>query len=123
YWGLYNLVERPNASFAAAHLGGDKEEYDALNAGVALDGNLLAWNQLLALANGGLGTLARYEAVQDLLDLTAFADYMLLNFYGANLDWPGHNWYCVRKREPGAGWKFVSWDAERILEGLSDNQT
>ena len=37
--GVYNLVERPSAPFAASHLGGRKEEYDALNKGEAIDGN------------------------------------------------------------------------------------
>ena len=42
---------------------------------------------------------------------------MLLNFYVGNDDWDGHNWYAGRKREPGAGYQFFSWDAERSLEG------
>ena len=29
YWGIYNLVERPAAEFAAAHFGGRPNEYDA----------------------------------------------------------------------------------------------
>ena len=29
YWGLYNPVERPDAAFAAAYMGGEKEEWDA----------------------------------------------------------------------------------------------
>ena len=33
YWGIFNLVERPSAPFAADHMGGEKEEWDALNSG------------------------------------------------------------------------------------------
>ena len=39
YWGLYNPTERPTAAFAASYLGGDRDEYDALNDGVVLDGD------------------------------------------------------------------------------------
>ena len=28
YWGMYNLAEIPNASFAASYLGGDESDYD-----------------------------------------------------------------------------------------------
>ena len=30
YWGLYNPTERPDTSFAAAYLGGDKDNWDAI---------------------------------------------------------------------------------------------
>ena len=45
-----------------------------------------------------------------------FIDYMLLNFYGGNQDWDDHNWYSARRRAPGEGYKFFSWDGERTLE-------
>ena len=38
-----------------------------------------------------------------------FIDYLLMNFYSANADWPGHNWNAARRRAPGAG--FVSCGA------------
>ena len=30
YWGIYYVHERPDDSFAAAYLGGDKEDYDVI---------------------------------------------------------------------------------------------
>ena len=30
YWGLYNLHERPDESFADAYYGGDKDDYDVI---------------------------------------------------------------------------------------------
>ena len=116
YWGIYNAVERPNARFGASYLGGPKDEYDAINSGSAIDGNLEAWNQLMALVDEGFETDAAFQRVRDLVDLPAFVDYMLLNFYGGNTDWPHHNWYALRRRVPGGRFSFVSWDAERTLE-------
>ena len=31
YWGIYDVVERPEASFSATYNGGDKDEWDTLN--------------------------------------------------------------------------------------------
>ncbi len=132
YWGLYNPVERPTAPFAADHLGGDKEEYDALNSGEVVDGNKISWNVMMNLANGGLSSNAQYLNIQEHLDVPGLIDYMIINIYGYNDDWPSHNWYAVRKREAGAQYRFISWDAERILEldqlnsnkiNVSDNET
>ncbi|MHB1033246.1 MAG: lamin tail domain-containing protein [Pirellulales bacterium] len=122
YWGLYNPSERPEASFAADYLGGAKEQYDALNSAVVVDGDKTAWNTMMGLANAGLATPAQYEAIQQYLDVPNLIDFMILNFYGGNWDWDDHNWYAVRKREPGAGYKFFAWDSERTLEGINDNR-
>ncbi|MHB1036931.1 MAG: lamin tail domain-containing protein [Pirellulales bacterium] len=123
YWGLYNPSERPDAAFAASYLGGAKEEYDAINSSNVVDGDKTAWNAMMALAQGGLASDAQYQAIQQYLDVPNLIDYMILNFYGGNWDWDNHNWYAARRRVPGAGYQFYSWDAERTLEGLSDNRT
>ena len=53
YWGLYRPTERPSAPFLAAHLGGTKEDYDALNSGEAIDGDRAAWETLQSLSQSG----------------------------------------------------------------------
>ena len=112
YWGVYNPTERPSAPFLASYFGGEKEDYDAQNVNQAIDGDLSAWNTMMAMANAGLADNADYEAIQAYLDVPQLTDYMLLNFYVGNDDWDGHNWYAGRRREAGAGYRFFSWDAE-----------
>ncbi len=120
YWGLYNVVERPNAAFMADHLGGSKEDYDALNSLKVLDGDRQAWDAMRNLAAAGLASPAAYQAIQDqYLDVDNLIDYFMVNTYGGNQDWDDHNWYSGRKREAGAKWQFFSWDAERTLESIT----
>ena len=38
--------------------------------------------------------------------------------YTGNEDWAHHNWYATRHRSPEGRWRFHSWDAEKVLEGL-----
>ena len=59
------------------------------------------------------------------VDIPNLINYMLVNFYGGNLDWDDHNWYSINRRTPeGDGYKFVCWDAERTLENTTgDNRT
>ncbi|MFT5122769.1 MAG: hypothetical protein ACI97B_001401 [Verrucomicrobiales bacterium] len=112
YWGLYNPSERPSAPFMAEYYGGKREDFDAQNVNEAVDGDLSAWNTMMALANAGVTAETAYTNILQYLDATNLADYMLLNFFTGNDDWDGHNWYAGRKREPGAGYQFFSWDAE-----------
>ena len=123
YWGVYNLVERPSGAFAAAYLGGERDEYDALNSGKAIDGTTEAWRKMHDVA--GKATPDNVlETLGPFVNLDNLIDYMLVNFYGGNDDWDGHNWYAARKREPGAGFHFFCWDSERTLENAGgDNKT
>lgn len=121
YWGLYNPCERTDASFAATYLGGEKEEYDAIFSDLsstarAVDGDRVAWNAALAVANAGLTTSNAYREIQKWIDVTNLADYMMLNFYCATVDWPWQNWNALRKRETNAQFKFIVWDAEYTLD-------
>lgn len=121
YWGLYDLHERPSAPFMASYLGGEKEEYDVLNSGEAVDGDTLAWQQMMGYVIGGLADPVAYQTVQYYLDVENLADYMILNHFAGNVDWDRKNWYAGRKRVPVAGYKFFSWDAEKTLGAVSED--
>jgi CotH kinase protein/Lamin Tail Domain/Fn3 associated/Chitobiase/beta-hexosaminidase C-terminal domain/Immunoglobulin I-set domain/Bacterial TSP3 repeat len=123
YWGVYNPCERPDSTFAASYLGGDKSQYDAINGtgGQLVDGDTDARNALLSLNTTNLASLAQYAQIQEYLDVPQYIDYMIAQLYGANWDWGTlKNWYAIRLRQPGAGFKYLSWDSERVFEGVAD---
>ncbi|MBN1853006.1 MAG: chitobiase/beta-hexosaminidase C-terminal domain-containing protein, partial [Pirellulales bacterium] len=135
YWGLYNPSERPDASFAAEHFGGDKSEYDVVNHDGLHEGTLDAYNTMLMLAqavNSATGVAAKNAAYQFLqgnlptglddpasdayLDMVNYIDYMILNHYGGNNDWPDRNWFASRRRgSESEGFLFFAWDSEISL--------
>ncbi|MBL9134459.1 MAG: CotH kinase family protein [Verrucomicrobiales bacterium] len=122
YWGLYNIVERPSAPFVASRMGGKPGHYDVRNGSNVLEGDDIAWKELMRLANADLEKTEPYSQVAERVDLTAFADYMLLNTYGANGDWDGSsNWYAARRRQPAGPFVFFVWDGERTLENPTDS--
>ncbi|MCH9022768.1 MAG: CotH kinase family protein, partial [Planctomycetes bacterium] len=136
YWGLYNIHERPDASFASEHLGGDKEDYDVLkhnsNTVVGMDDNPAGqtiakanYSALFTAAGQDLTNPANYNAILDVLDIDEFIDYMLTNFYVGNTDWAHHNWYASFNRvDPDGKWRYHSWDPEKCLQsGTGDNVT
>jgi hypothetical protein len=121
YWGLYEIVERPDHSFAAGYFGGAKEDWDAINVTKPLNGDLEAWNALLKLAAAGLSTVEAYQRVQGnnpdgsrnpgypvYLDIDHYIDYMILNFYVGNFDWPTSNYRLARHRSGSSGFRFLS---------------
>ncbi|HUS67210.1 MAG TPA: CotH kinase family protein [Kofleriaceae bacterium] len=124
YWGLYELHERPDEHFAAAYLGGDDADYDVIKHGstIVVNGDGTAWDAMFALARQGLDDDDRYAALAAQLDVPDFIDYMLVNFFAGNDDWPHHNWYAAR-RKPDGLWRFFSWDAEHTLKQVDVDRT
>jgi len=138
YWGLYEVVERPDASFNAEHRGGDKEDYDVLKGHVSYtsvngelhNGSRNMWNVLFSYFdfNGtNQSTVtpvsnADYIEVQKYLDVESFADYMLTLWTIARFDFPRKNWYAAAKRglpgqPPEKKFLFYVWDSEASLWG------
>ncbi|MBI4660504.1 MAG: lamin tail domain-containing protein [Verrucomicrobia bacterium] len=121
YWGIYDPTERPDGAFAASYLGGEKEAYDVMNEGAVVDGDIRAYNSMLAIT--GLTNAAAFTRMQQYLDLTQFIDYMLLHFYGGHQDWgQNKNWYAVRPKDGRLGFFYVPWDGELILDSPSQNR-
>jgi hypothetical protein len=116
YWGLYNVVERPDASFAAAYYGGDKEEWAAVNHGGAVSGQFDRFGTLVRLAQeGGLADPAAYATMLEFIDPVQFSDYLIVNWYAGNTDWPENNWYANVQYPAGRNLFFV-WDAENTWD-------
>ncbi len=137
YWGLYNPTERIDKDFGADYLGGNDDDYDVIkDYATVVDGDDIAWFEMLAMARNGLADNVNYQRIQGknpdgsinptykaYVDVSNLIDYMIINFYGSNWDWDQHNWIALRNRqEQGRGFIFLSWDAEHIVEDIYDNE-
>ncbi|OHB74774.1 MAG: hypothetical protein A2Z25_16295, partial [Planctomycetes bacterium RBG_16_55_9] len=129
YWGLYNPCERPDHSFSADYYGGDKDDWDAIHDNSAANGDMTAWNQMIAKSQQAATSSRAYMELQGcypdgtrnpayphLLDVTNYVDYLIVNLWGGNWDWPWKNWWAGRDRsDDSTGFKFYNWDYENTL--------
>ena len=151
YWGVYNVVERPDVSFGKTHFGAEKEDWDGINFGTPTNDSLGdSWNTLVSLAgevNSAGSESARtaaYMKVQglnpdgsnnegwaDFLNVDNMCDYLLVNWYTGNADWPQRNYYTGRERDvldpvawrgsrTSSGTHFFMWDVETSMFLNSD---
>ena len=107
YWGIYNPVERPDASYAAMWFGGSKSDWFAGHHAGDIDGNDDRYDQLIAYAQQG-----NYAQVQNYMDMDKFFDYLLLAWYNGHVDWPRNNYYYINRNNPPGKVMWVNWDAE-----------
>jgi len=131
YWGLYNPVERPDGAFSASYYGGEDEDWDVFShKGFAVNqGNRSALNQMLSTCQMAASSFEEYQRLQGknldgtrndqfpcLLDVPNYIDYMIVNYWGGNWDWPWNNYWLARKRTADStGFKFYCWDTEDII--------
>ncbi len=113
YKGYYNLVERIEKHFMQ-DWHGSSAEWDVLEQNlIALDGDSLDFSSMLNfIRSNPMTNSANYLQASRRLDLTNYVDYLLVNIYGANGDWPGNNWRAARERSARGIWRFYLWDAE-----------
>lgn len=113
YWGMYNVVERPDTWFSSEHLGGDEDDWFAISHGGEQGGEPDRWNHLVeVLAEEDLGGAGGLEVLEEYLDVNTFADYLLLSWYINVTDWPQNNWWAgIRNNPPGQA-RFYAWDGE-----------
>ncbi|MEM7385279.1 MAG: lamin tail domain-containing protein, partial [Verrucomicrobiota bacterium] len=128
YWGLHNLTERPNEDFSSAYMGGEPEEWDAVNSGEVKNGSLGAWNDMKSQIRNldGYGSWMKLQgrdangtpnpSFDNLFDVDNYCDYMVANLWGGNWDWPNKNFWFGRKNGPeSTGFKFYTWDFENTM--------
>jgi hypothetical protein len=116
YWGVYDFSEQPTAAFARDYFGGRKTDYDIYDQGKLRAGTADAYTAMLRISN--LASPASYDAMQRLLDVPEFIDYMLLHFFVGHQDLQENkNWYAIRRRgsDPEGTFQYVPWDGETLL--------
>lgn len=130
YWGIYQASERADGPFLAEHLGGDREDYDAIEGTIegaggieVKEGQRDSWDYMRSLLspfdyNNPVSTAAFAEFAQH-VDTAQFCDYIIYNTFVTNWDWCSKNWYAGSKRNdedvngpPLEKWVFYTWDAE-----------
>jgi hypothetical protein len=101
----------------AQYLDGAREDFDVIkhNPNTVVSGSNASYIDLLNAARMGFKAPERLKNIQYHLDLPAFIDYMLLNFYLGNFDWAHQNYYAAVNRETQTGYRFYTWDAEHVM--------
>ncbi|MBN1672653.1 MAG: lamin tail domain-containing protein [Kiritimatiellae bacterium] len=119
YWGIYNMVERPDASFTSAYYGGEKDDWFATNhghktAGDGISGDPTRWWYCVdTLMTRDMSVAANYREAAVYIDLAQYVDYIVLWWYCGGGDWPVNNWYAGNRNLPVPGpARYFVWDIE-----------
>lgn len=119
YWGLYWLHERPDDSFAASYLGGNKDDYDVIKHDYTnvVSGDNTEYIALFSISATSPNAVTAFGNLKQKLDVAGFIDYLIANYYIGNGDWDHKNWYASYNRfDPAGRWRWHMWDGEHIMD-------
>jgi len=114
--GAINLREPNNKHFVYANYGYDDTEIDQFemspDSGYCQKcGTYEAMQRLLTLSKTASNDDS-YREICDLLDMDEFCNYMAIEFYIRNSDWPQNNMKAWRPRFEGGKFRFILYDLD-----------
>jgi len=112
YKGYFNPCDHIKDEFCRQWYNSDKD-WDVMTMNGIRDGDMVSWNNMLNYArNNNLSDDMHYRELGRRLDIPAFADYLILQLWSGNWDWPQNNWAAASERSEEGRWRFFIWDAE-----------
>jgi len=114
YWGIQNLRERSNEDFILANYGLDSDEIDVIGDWWGSDvkaGDRTAFNQLMTELRK-TASQRNYQWIMNQVDIDEFINYMILEIYVSNTDFPGNNMVMWRPRQTDGKWRFILKDTD-----------
>jgi hypothetical protein len=115
-WGIYQLRERIDRFFLEEHYGtGAADLLDSpelIEHNVISEGDRQHWDALMQfIETHDLADPDNYAYIQTQVDIDNFVDYLILQIYSVNFDWPQHNVNQFRPRSQGGRWSWLFWDS------------
>ena len=111
YWGIQNLRERSNEDFVLANYG--LTDIDVISEwwGNVSVGDRTAWSQLMNELRKS-SSQRNYQWIMNQVDIDEYINYMILEIYVSNTDFPGNNMVMWRPRQTNGKWRFILKDLD-----------
>jgi hypothetical protein len=126
YWGVYTMTERPDASFMASYLGGEKEDWFVADREGPMDKNgagrlddLFNLVSLSSRAGSNPDQLAPIlTEIANSLDPAHFSDYLILNWYAGIEQLPQQWTVGIRRQDVmGRRGKIIADENDKFFVG------
>ena len=124
YYGIINMRERNNKQYVYSNFGYDEEDIDLfemhpVDGYVQLCGTKTTFTRLKTLSNNATNANT-YKQIEELLDIDEFINYMSIELYINNWDWPQNNMKGFRNKDNGK-FRFTIYDTEGGFNSPENN--
>ena len=128
YWGIYNIREMITPHHFDYHFGVNSDEVDLLQGSElnpqADDGSINDFlNDIIYFIKvNNLSNNDNYLYLCDLIDVDSYIDYIIIQTYICNTDWPVGNvkWWRDRSSANYSKWRWIIYDTDWALMSSTD---
>ena len=113
YWGIYFVQEKMDERYLEDHFGINIEQCNIISNWIESEyGNPQSFYKMMDwLETADLTVQENYDYLSSIVDIDNFIDYMILETFVANLDWPANNNRCWQMEDGKWRWMFFDGDA------------
>lgn len=113
YRGIYNLREKTNEDYVVTNYFLDEDDFDMLERDrEIIQGSDEDYTVLVNyLKQNNLFDDAKYQVVASQIDVQEFINWLTINLYIGNRDWPGNNHKFWKSKENGK-WRWLMFDLD-----------
>lgn len=115
YWGILNIREKINEHYVANNYNWvDADEVDILEySGTLVHGDTKHYNAIKSYLNSfSMSYAVNYDYISTQIDIDEFIEYMVLELYCNNGDWPGNNCKYWHPQMEGGRWRWIAFDTD-----------
>lgn len=115
YQGMMGLREHLDEGYIVSNYGLEEDALDMIKTNEVNSGDKIAYNALVSfLDNNDPQDSFYYEQASQMMDMEEYIDYVIIEQFSTNIDWPGNNIMCWRDRENGK-FRWILYDMDATL--------
>jgi hypothetical protein len=119
YWGIHNIREKINENYIKTKYQNISTKFDIIETdGIEKKlevscGNLDQYNKMIEfIDNSELSIEENYDTVKKWIDINEFINYLVIQVYISNRDWPNSNMKFWKERNETGKWRWILYDTE-----------
>jgi len=118
YWGVYNIREKLDNNYLAAHHGVNTDnidylEYDFNPEPVVIEGSVDEYYALQDfLSSNSMNIKENWDYVKSQININEVMDYLITEIYCDNYNWPYTNSRWWKEKKDGGKWRYIFLDSD-----------
>lgn len=114
YWGIHNIREKYDKFYFKYKFDVEEDDINILGfCGQIEEGDNIDYHELTSfIKTNDLSLSENYDYVTEKLDIKNFIDFLIVEIYFANYDWPCNNFKIWKDNNPNSKWRFLIYDLD-----------
>jgi len=119
YWGILNIRDKHNEDYCEVLYGVNRDSVDIIKHNEVVAGDSVLYTEMMNyLENNDFYSEENYQTASSMIDIEEFINYMIVEIYSCNIDWPANNHRLWRSKEKDGKWRWMLFDTEFGFNGF-----